>query len=85
MLEHQAAPNRTQEASTPMRTIGRLDQNSSKPQEPCGAEAELRGYFKASVAALGELFQLARDGKPLCAAALRELAVSIVDQVARFA
>jgi hypothetical protein len=68
-----------------MRTIGRLDQNPVKPQESSGAEAELRGYFKASVTALGELFERARDGKPLCATALRELAVFIVDKAARFA
>jgi hypothetical protein len=68
-----------------VRGKGRLDQNPSKPQEPSGAEAELRGYFKASVTALGELFERARDGKPLCGTALRELTLVIVEQVERFA
>jgi hypothetical protein len=67
-----------------MRTIGRLNENASEPQGSRAAEAELRGYFKASITALGELFERARDGKPLCASALRELAVFIVDKAARF-
>jgi hypothetical protein len=68
-----------------MRAIGRLEHNLSKPQAPGIAEDELRGYFKVSVTAIGELFERARDGRPLCASALRELAMIIVDNVARFA
>jgi hypothetical protein len=85
MLEHQATPNPTRGVGSHADYIGRLGQNSSKPQEPSGADAELRGYFKASVTALGELFDRARHGRPLCTTALRELAVLIVDQVTRLA